>query len=142
AEFVFSCQVQEGQVLVIRNEGPQGGPGMREMLVLTAALAGMGLSEKVMLITDGRFSGASRGAVVGHVAPEASAGGPISAVADGDLIELDVEARQLTLKLDQAEIDKRIKSYSAPAQDLPRGYLRRYGRQAGGADQGAVFKND
>ncbi|MEJ2023828.1 MAG: dihydroxy-acid dehydratase, partial [Deltaproteobacteria bacterium] len=99
AEYVFRGEVQEGTVMVIRNEGPKGGPGMREMLSLTSALAGMGLGEKVLLLTDGRFSGASRGASVGHVAPEAAAGGPIAAVADGDTITLDLNARTLDVAL-------------------------------------------
>jgi len=138
AKFVFEGRVEEGQVLVIRNEGPKGGPGMREMLVLTSALTGMGMDGKVLLLTDGRFSGASRGAVVGHMAPEAVAGGPIAAVRDNDLIELDLSKRELNLFLDEAEIKKRIKSFKPPDKDLP-GLLRRYAASVGGADRGAVF---
>lgn len=140
ADFVFDRKVEEGQVLVIRNEGPQGGPGMREMLALTSALAGMGLGEKVMLITDGRFSGASRGASVGHMAPEAAAGGPIAAVRDDDIIELNLEKRELNLLVDQAEIEARIKEYKTPERDLP-GLLRRYAANVRGADVGAVWKD-
>ena len=136
---VFSGQVKEGDVLIIRNEGPKGGPGMREMLALTGALAGQGLSEKVLLVTDGRFSGASRGASVGHVAPEAAAGGPIAALRDGDMVELDLASRTLNTDLSAAEIEDRIKSYVAPQKDLPCGYLRRYASQVGGADIGAVL---
>jgi dihydroxy-acid dehydratase len=139
AKFVFAEKVAEGQVLVIRNEGPKGGPGMREMLVLTAALAGMGLSEKVMLITDGRFSGASRGAAVGHIVPEAAVGGPIAAIKDDDIIELDLEARRLTLQLSESEIKTRIKDYSPPERELPPGYLGRYASRVGPADKGAVY---
>ena len=139
AEFVFAGKAKEGDVLVIRNEGPKGGPGMREMLVLTSALAGMGLGEKVMLLTDGRFSGASRGASVGHIAPEAAAGGPIAAVRDGDTIALDIEAATLTLELDQAEIEARAADYQSPDKDLP-GLLIRYRNNVAGADLGAVYK--
>ncbi len=139
AEFVFAGKAREGDVLVIRNEGPKGGPGMREMLVLTSALAGMGLGEKVMLLTDGRFSGASRGASVGHIAPEAAAGGPIAAVRDGDTVRLDLEAATLTLDLDQAEMEARIKAYQTPEKDLP-GLLIRYRDNVDGADVGAVYK--
>jgi dihydroxy-acid dehydratase len=112
---------------------------MREMLVLTAALAGMGLSEKVMLITDGRFSGASRGAAVGHIVPEAAVGGPIAAIRDDDIIELDLEARRLTLQLSEPEIKARIKDYSPPERELPPGYLGRYASRVGPADKGAVY---
>lgn len=138
AEFVFQGGVEAGQVIVVRSEGPKGGPGMREMLALTSALSGMGLGEKVMLITDGRFSGASRGASVGHVAPEAAAGGPIAAVRDGDIIELDLAKRELNLLLEPQEIERRIAEYQPPAKELP-GLLRRYARQVTGADRGAVW---
>ncbi|KIX12756.1 dihydroxy-acid dehydratase [Dethiosulfatarculus sandiegensis] len=142
ADFVFSGQVEAGQVLVIRNEGPKGGPGMREMLVLTAALAGMGLSEKVLLLTDGRFSGASRGASVGHIAPEAADGGAIAAVNDGDVIELNVAERTLDLKVDEQEIKRRVAEYKVPEKPGITGYLRRYAASVGGADIGAVWKED
>ena len=138
-EVVFGGRVREGEVLIIRNEGPRGGPGMREMLALTGALAGQGLSEKVLLITDGRFSGASRGASVGHVAPEACSGGPIAAVRDGDLVELDLNSRRLDLDLSEDKIIERVKSYKPPEKNLPAGYLSRYARQVGGADIGAVL---
>jgi dihydroxy-acid dehydratase len=140
AEYVFADRVREGQVLVVRNEGPRGGPGMREMLVLTSALVGMGLSEKVMLITDGRFSGATRGAALGHISPEAAAGGPIAAVQNDDIIELDLESRQLTLQLDQSTIKARIRSYQSPGQK-PGGYLGRYAEKVGQADKGAVWES-
>ena len=141
AELVFEGKVNEGDVLVIRNEGPKGGPGMREMLSLTAALAGMGLGEKVLLITDGRFSGASRGASVGHIAPEAASGGPIAAVRDGDTVELDLASRSLTLHVDEAEIQKRIAGYKAPEKEGLTGYLKRYSQFVDGADKGAVWRD-
>jgi dihydroxy-acid dehydratase len=140
ADFVFSGKAAEGHVIVVRNEGPRGGPGMREMLVLTSALAGMGLSEKVMLITDGRFSGASRGAAVGHISPEAAIKGPIAAVRDDDIIELDLESRELSLHLDESEIEARLKSFVPPHRELPAGYLRRYADRVGQADKGAVWE--
>ncbi|MFH1242078.1 MAG: dihydroxy-acid dehydratase [Pseudomonadota bacterium] len=140
ADFVFSGKAAEGHVIVVRNEGPRGGPGMREMLVLTSALAGMGLSEKVMLITDGRFSGASRGAAVGHISPEAAIKGPIAAVRDDDIIELDLESRELSLHLDESEIEARLKSFVPPQRELPAGYLRRYADRVGQADKGAVWE--
>jgi len=140
ADFVFAGKVVEGQVIVVRNEGPKGGPGMREMLVLTSALAGMGLSEKVMLITDGRFSGASRGAAIGHISPEAAVKGPIAAVQDDDVIELDLASRKLTLHIDDGEIERRVKAYTLPERQLPTGYLRRYAERVGQADKGAVWE--
>ena len=111
---------------------------MREMLALTSALAGQGLGEKVMLITDGRFSGATRGAAVGHIAPEAAAAGPLAAVRDEDIIELNLEARELNLHLDAAEIETRIQGYAPPKRELT-GYLGRYADQVGQADTGAVL---
>ena len=139
ADYVFEGKVKAGDVMVIRNEGPKGGPGMREMLSLTSALAGMGLGEKVLLLTDGRFSGASRGASVGHVAPEAAAGGPIAAVQDGDIIELDLAGRELRVDLDEATISQRTAAYQAPEKEGLTGYLKRYSRLVGGADEGAVW---
>ncbi len=139
SDFVFADKVVEGQVIVVRNEGPRGGPGMREMLSLTSALAGMGLGEKVMLITDGRFSGGSRGAAVGHIAPEAAVGGPIAAVQDNDIIELDLKTRALTLHVDDAEIERRLKAFTPPKTRLSAGYLRRYAERVGQADKGAVL---
>ncbi len=140
ADFVFQGGAEAGQVLVIRNEGPKGGPGMREMLALTSALAGMGLSDEVLLVTDGRFSGASRGTSVGHVAPEAVSGGPIAAVRDGDVVELDLDRRELNLLVDADEIEARLKDYRPPQKDLP-GLLRRYAANVAGADKGAVWRS-
>ena len=140
SEFVFGGRAEAGQVLVIRGEGPRGGPGMREMLALTGALEGMGLGESVLVVTDGRFSGASGGASVGHAAPEACSGGPIAAVRDHDLIELDLDQRTLTIELPESEIKKRVEAYRPPEKKLT-GYLKRYAESVSGADRGAVWKS-
>src|SRR5204862_1049489 len=116
---VTAGAINPGDVVVIRNEGPAGGPGMREMLAVTAALVGQGLGEEVALLTDGRFSGATRGLMAGHVAPEAARGGPIAAVRDGDEITLDVETRRLDVALGADEIRARLEAYVPPARDHP-----------------------
>jgi dihydroxy-acid dehydratase len=118
--------IQPGDVVVIRYEGPVGGPGMPEMLVPTATISGMGLSESVALITDGRFSGATRGPCIGHVAPEAAVGGPIAVLRDGDLVEIDVPARRLNMRLSDVEIAKRIALWKPKAKKIAKGYLSRY----------------
>ena len=118
--------IQPGDVVVIRYEGPVGGPGMPEMLVPTATISGMGLSESVALITDGRFSGATRGPCIGHVAPEAAVGGPIAVLRDGDIVEIDVPARQLNMQLSDDEIVKRLALWKPKAKKVTRGYLSRY----------------
>ena len=118
--------VQPGDVVVIRYEGPVGGPGMPEMLVPTATISGMGLSESVALLTDGRFSGATRGPCIGHVAPEAAVGGPIAVLRDGDIVEIDVPARQLNMQLSDDEIVKRLALWKPKAKKVTRGYLSRY----------------
>ena len=110
-----TARIAAGDVVVIRNEGPAGGPGMREMLAVTAAINGAGLGEHVALLTDGRFSGATHGFMAGHVAPEAARGGPIAAVRDGDEITIDVDARRIDVALDDAEIAARVAAYVAPA---------------------------
>ena len=140
SELVFAGKVHEGDVLIIRDEGPRGGPGLREMLALTGALAGQGLSEKVLLVTDGRFLGASRGASVGHVAPEAAAGGPIVAVREGSMAGLEMAARRLSVDLDQSRIQERLQSYTPPQKNLPAGYLRRYAHQVGGRHRGGFIR--
>jgi dihydroxy-acid dehydratase len=112
--------------VVIRYEGPKGGPGMPEMLFPTASIAGMGLSECVALITDGRFSGATTGPCVGHVAPEAAAGGPIAVVRDGDVIEVDIPSRALNVKLTEQEIQKRLAEWKPKKPRITKGYLTRY----------------
>ena len=130
--------IEPGDVVVIRNEGPSGGPGMREMLQVTAALVGEGLGDSVALLTDGRFSGATHGFMAGHVAPEAPRGGPIAAVRDGDTIRFDVERRRLDVELSDDEIAERLRGYSAPAIEYRNGVLGKYSRQVGSAAQGAV----
>ena len=114
---------KEGDVIVIRYEGPKGGPGMREMLSTTAALYGQGMGDKLALITDGRFSGATRGFCVGHVGPEAAVGGPIALIRDGDMIVLNAEKGTLDVELSQAELDQRAKAWKAPANSFRSGYL-------------------
>jgi dihydroxy-acid dehydratase len=130
--------IKPGDVVVIRYEGPNGGPGMREMLAVTAAIVGAGLGDSVALITDGRFSGATRGFTVGHIAPEASRGGPIAAVRDGDTIVLDVENRKLTVELSDDEIRKRLSAWKAPAPRYATGVLAKYARLVSSAATGAV----
>ena len=128
----------KGDVLVIRYEGPKGGPGMREMLAVTGAIKGAGLGRDVVLVTDGRFSGATWGACIGHVAPEAWDGGPIALVADGDTIALDVASRRIDLEVDEAELERRRSAWKRPAAHYTSGALAKYARLVGGADQGAV----
>jgi dihydroxy-acid dehydratase len=130
--------IEPGDVVVIRNEGPAGGPGMREMLQVTAALVGEGLGDSVALLTDGRFSGATRGFMAGHVAPEAPRGGPIAAVHDRDTIVFDVAARELNLELPEEEIRERIAAYRSPPPAYRTGVLAKYARQVGSASEGAL----
>jgi dihydroxy-acid dehydratase len=131
-------RINAGDVVVVRYEGPRGGPGMREMLAVTAALVGRGLGESVALVTDGRFSGATRGLMVGHVAPEAAMGGPIAAVRDGDTIELDIPSRRLSLSVPVAEISGRLASWTPPPARYTTGVLAKYARLVASASQGAV----
>jgi dihydroxy-acid dehydratase len=148
---VFECEedafaavkargIRPGDVVVIRNEGPAGGPGMREMLHVTAALVGEGLGEEVALITDGRFSGATHGFMVGHVAPEAYRGGPIAALRDGDLVTLDVEARELRVDLSDDEIEARLAAWTPPPPRYTRGVLAKYAALVSSASEGAVTR--
>jgi dihydroxy-acid dehydratase len=132
--------IAAGDVVVIRYEGPAGGPGMREMLHVTAALVGEGLGDEVALITDGRFSGATHGLMAGHIAPEAAHGGPIAAVRDGDLIELDVEARELRLLVPADEIAERLAAVVAPPPRYTKGVLARYAKGVSSASEGAVLR--
>ncbi|MFL5842700.1 MAG: dihydroxy-acid dehydratase, partial [Thermoleophilaceae bacterium] len=127
-----------GDVVVIRNEGPAGGPGMREMLQVTAALVGEGLGETVALLTDGRFSGATHGLMAGHVAPEAPRGGPIAAVRDGDTVVFDIPNRELRVELSDDEIASRVAQYEAPELRYTSGVLGKYARHVGSAAQGAL----
>ena len=137
-EAVKNKKYREGDVLVIRYEGPKGGPGMREMLATTAALYGQGMGGKVALVTDGRFSGATRGFCVGHVGPEAAVGGPIALLRDGDIIELDAEKATLDVKLPKGELERRAREWKPRADEFTSGYLWKYAQQVGSARQGAV----
>ena len=137
---ILEGSIKEGDVVVVRYEGPKGGPGMREMLTLTANLVGMGLGARVALVTDGRFSGASRGACIGHVSPEAAAGGPISCLKDGDPIEIDLEHYRLDVGLDPDEIKARQKHQHRLPSRASSGYLARYAALVGSADEGAVLR--
>jgi dihydroxy-acid dehydratase len=148
---VFECEedamaavtaggIVAGDVVVIRNEGPAGGPGMREMLAVTAALVGQGLGEDVALLTDGRFSGATRGFMAGHVAPEALVGGPISAVRDGDMVTIDVASRRMDVELEEDEIARRIADYVSPPPAYDHGVLAKYAKLVSSASEGAVTK--
>jgi len=139
-EAILARKIEPGDVVVIRYEGPTGGPGMREMLAPTAALMGVGLGESVALVTDGRFSGVSRGAVIGHVSPEAARGGPLAAVQEGDTILIDIPARKLQLDLTQNELDRRLKAWTAPVHPELGGYLARYAALVGSASSGAVLE--
>ncbi len=136
---IMQSKIKPGDCIVIRYEGPKGGPGMREMLSPTAAIAGMGLIDSVALVTDGRFSGGTRGPCIGHVSPEAADCGAIALVQDGDTIEIDIPARELNLKLSHEELDKRRKMWKAPQPKAMKGYLARYQRIVSPADKGAVF---
>jgi len=127
-----------GDVVVIRYEGPAGGPGMREMLHVTGALVGEGLGDEVALITDGRFSGATHGLMVGHVAPEAARGGPLAAVRDGDAIVIDVERRRLDVELPGDELQARLDEWTPPAPRYAHGALAKYSRLVGSASEGAT----
>ncbi len=135
---VTGGKINAGDVLVIRYEGPRGGPGMREMLGVTSAIVGAGLSDSVALITDGRFSGATRGFMVGHVAPEAAVGGPIAAVQEGDSILLDIENRNIELEIPAEELSKRLKSWTAPQPKYMSGVFQKYVKLVGSAAEGAV----
>ncbi|GAB6158690.1 dihydroxy-acid dehydratase [Desulfotomaculum varum] len=136
---IMAGQIKPGDVVVIRYEGPKGGPGMREMLAPTSVLAGMGLDKDVALLTDGRFSGASRGASIGHISPEAAEGGLIALLQDGDLIEIDIPNYRLEVKLDETVIKQRLEAWQPPAPKVTEGYLARYARQVSSAGQGAVL---
>jgi dihydroxy-acid dehydratase len=131
-------KIVAGDIVVIRYEGPKGGPGMREMLAVTGALVGAGLGDKVALVTDGRFSGATHGIVVGHVAPEAATGGPIGLVKTGDKITIAVDKRRIDLDVDAAELERRRLSWHAPEPRYRTGVLAKYAKLVGSASEGAV----
>ncbi len=137
---IMEKNITAGDCIIIRYEGPRGGPGMREMLSPTAAIAGMGLIDSVALITDGRFSGGTRGPCIGHVSPEAADGGPIAMVQEGDLIEIDIPERILNLKISEEEFEKRRKSWKPPSSKVMKGYLARYQKLVGSADKGAIIR--
>ena len=137
---IYAGSIKDGEVVVIRYEGPKGGPGMREMLNPTSALAGMGLDKTVALITDGRFSGASRGASIGHVSPEAADDGLIGLVREGDLIDINIPAYQINVRVSDAEFEERRKAYVKPEPKVKSGWLERYGRLVSSANTGAVLK--
>jgi dihydroxy-acid dehydratase len=136
---IVDGKISKGEVLVVRYEGPKGGPGMQEMLSPTSALAGIGMDKEVALITDGRFSGASRGSAIGHVSPEAAAKGPIAAIQDGDIIEIDIPAKTLNIRLTAEEIQQRLDGLPDFEPKIKSGYLARYATMVSSADKGAVF---
>jgi dihydroxy-acid dehydratase len=136
---ILDGKIKKGDVVVIRYEGPKGGPGMREMLGPTSAIVGVGRGQDVALLTDGRFSGGSRGAAIGHISPEAAEGGPIAAVKDGDMIEIDIPARKLNLLIPDDELKNRLSQWKPPKREL-KGYLKRYAKLVQSANTGAVFK--
>lgn len=139
---IYKGKIEKGDVVVIRYEGPKGGPGMREMLSPTSAICGMGLDKDVALITDGRFSGATRGAAIGHVSPEAMEGGPIAFVKDGDIIEIDINACVLNVKISDDEMAKRKENWKPNEPKVKTGYLKRYSKLVSSAMQGAVMLDD
>ncbi len=135
---VTEGRIKAGDVIVIRYEGPKGGPGMREMLGVTGAVVGAGLSETVALVTDGRFSGATRGLMAGHVAPEAAVGGPIAAVREGDTVVFDIVNRKLSVEISDAEIKSRLAGWKAPAPLFTTGVFAKYAATVGSASKGAT----
>ncbi|MCX8034563.1 MAG: dihydroxy-acid dehydratase, partial [Thermodesulfovibrio sp.] len=137
---ILNGKIDKGDVLIIRYEGPAGGPGMREMLSPTSAITGMGLNESVALITDGRFSGGTRGPCIGHVSPEAAKGGPIAIVKDGDKILIDIPKRKLELLISKSEFNKRIKNWKPIKPKVESGYLSRYSKMVSSADKGAIME--
>ncbi|MEG2038128.1 MAG: dihydroxy-acid dehydratase, partial [Oscillospiraceae bacterium] len=137
---IYNSKIVSGDVVVIRYEGPKGGPGMREMLNPTSALAGMKLDKEVALITDGRFSGASRGASIGHVSPEAADGGTIGLLCEGDIIEIDIPAHKINAKVSDEEFARRKLGYIQPEPKIKTGWLSRYARMVSSANTGAVLK--
>jgi dihydroxy-acid dehydratase len=137
---IYAGEIKPGDVVVIRYEGPKGGPGMREMLNPTSAIAGMGLDESVALITDGRFSGATRGASIGHVSPEAASGGNIGLVEEGDIIAIDIINKTIELKVSDEELAARRAAWVCPEPKIKTGYLARYAKLVSSADKGAILE--
>ncbi|MFO7962553.1 MAG: dihydroxy-acid dehydratase [Desulfobacterales bacterium] len=138
-EVILSGKIEKGDVIVVRYEGPMGGPGMREMLTPTSAIAGMGMDDCVALITDGRFSGGTRGAAIGHVSPEAMQGGPIAVIRNGDMISIDIPKKTLTLRIDESEMRNRLENWHPPELKIKHGYMARYAARVSSADKGAVM---
>jgi dihydroxy-acid dehydratase len=139
---IMEGEIKSGDVVVIRYEGPKGGPGMREMLAPTAAIMGMGLGDSVALITDGRFSGGTRGPCIGHISPEAAEGGPIAMIEDGDRIRLDIPGRKLELLVNEKILEERRASWRAPEPKIKSGWLARYARVVTSAHTGAITTAD
>jgi len=137
---ILAGKVKAGDVVIIRYEGPKGGPGMQEMLSPTSYIVGAGLGESVALITDGRFSGGTRGACIGHVSPEAAVGGPIGLLKDGDIIEIDIPNNKIRVKLTDAELNERKKSWKPKPAKITKGCLAKYASMATSADTGAILK--
>ena len=138
---ILDRKVVEGEVVVIRYEGPKGGPGMREMYIAMKLLFGQGLALKTALVTDGRFSGTNNGCFVGHISPEAAEGGPLAIVKDGDLITVDIPARNLHLHVSDPEIKERLSKWKRPEPKFKKGYLALYSRLAESADKGAIIRH-
>jgi dihydroxy-acid dehydratase len=137
---ILDGKIEAGHVIVIRYEGPKGGPGMREMLSPTSAISGMGLGDSVALLTDGRFSGGTRGPCIGHISPEAAEGGPIAVLQDGDTIILDIPNRKLEVKLSDSEIKKRLAAWKPREPKIKSGWLARYAKVVTSANTGAIVK--
>jgi dihydroxy-acid dehydratase len=137
---ILNGNINAGDIVVIRYEGPKGGPGMREMLSPTSAIAGMGLSESAALITDGRFSGGTRGPCIGHISPEAMEGGPIAVLKNGDRIRIDIPKRIIDVLLPDEEIKKRLSQWKQPMPKIRHGYLARYARLVSSASSGAIME--
>jgi dihydroxy-acid dehydratase len=139
-EAILGGRIKPGDIVVIRYEGPKGGPGMREMLAATSTIVGMGLGEEVALITDGRFSGVTRGAAIGHISPEAAEGGTIALIEEGDIISIDIPNRSLTLEVAEAEIERRRALWAPPEPKVKSGYLYRYAKMVTSASTGAILR--
>jgi dihydroxy-acid dehydratase len=137
---IWDRKISPGDVIVIRYEGPRGGPGMREMLTPTSSIAGMGLDKEVALITDGRFSGATRGASIGHVSPEAAAGGTIALIEEGDMIKIDIPNYSLELLVDEQTLQKRRDNWREPEPSIKKGYMKRYAERVQSASTGAILR--
>jgi dihydroxy-acid dehydratase len=137
---ILDGKIKAGDIVVIRYEGPKGGPGMREMLTPTSAIAGMGLDKEVALLTDGRFSGGTRGAAIGHISPEAAEGGPIAFIKEGDRIKIDIPNKTISLLVEEAELQRRQDGWQPPEPKIKHGILARYSRLVSSGSQGAVCK--